>query len=126
MSRIADLQALDGLYEQAIALNREALEQVRREAPPQALQGIFRRKKDLADALGVRTEQCRSAPSDGETTEAEDQALTSARRSQKLAMELEAQLSEALGNSVSRSGKTSAAYLKNGPPQIKNRVDQSG
>ncbi|HTB22089.1 MAG TPA: hypothetical protein VK914_05245 [bacterium] len=102
-----DLRALAELFEEACALNREALAALEAGTPLHALSGLFGRKQGLAESLEKEwsgsASQARGSNAD----------LERVLRSQKEAALLETRLSEALGNAVPRSGKALAAYKKN-------------
>lgn len=123
MSLEVELQSLASLFRQITDLNRRAMDQLRQGQPPRALETLFRAKQGVAEALGRGLEALARAKSGVHTTD-EAAAVAACTCAQTMAAELEAQLAEALGNTVSRSGKASV-YRANAPIQAQNRLDQS-
>jgi hypothetical protein len=106
MTSAPDFKALADLFEEACALNREALAALDAGRPVQDLSAVFERKRLVTSALtAVEQAQAQNHPWDSKM-------LYKVRQLQREAALLEAQLSEALGNAVSRSGKALEAYKK--------------
>ena len=121
MSDDAGLAALAALFQEASILNREALAALRRREAPQALENLFKRKARIAENLGL-LQQKLPPLSPGRDADA---AIALALQAQKEAAQLEAQLAEALGNFVPRSGKVASAYGNSSALREGNKLNQS-
>ncbi|HTA17188.1 MAG TPA: hypothetical protein VK786_05540 [bacterium] len=120
MSVEPDFRALAALYEEACSLNREALRALRDGAALQTLNGIFERKKRLAEVLGREQEilvRKKTGPEPGASLDRVFQV-------QREAATLELQLAEALGNAVPSNGNVIAAYKKAVPGHDADGLDQ--
>ena len=100
-----DMLALKARFEEAGALNRQALQALREGQSLQALESLFKRKETLVAELQVlQAELDRQGPL------GDQDALQAAFRAQREAATSEAQLSEALGKIVPQSGNAVSAY----------------
>jgi len=117
------LESLEALYKEIADLNRRALERLRLGAPARELEGLFAAKQRLSAGLGTALDAL-GKERDGLSGQGMEELSAGVGAAQRIALELEAQLSEALGNAVSRSGKA-VAYRVQGRQGGQNRLDQS-
>jgi hypothetical protein len=121
MSLDTDFDALAALFEEACALNREALTALRGGVPVPALNGLFERKKRLTELLTREQEilsRKKAGPGFGS-------GLARALQAQREAAMLEVKLAEALGNPVPSNGNVIAAYKNAIPGHGDEGLDQS-
>ena len=116
-----DVRALAALFEEACSLNREALAALRDGSPIRILNGIFERKRRLAEALAQELGLL------SRTNMGAEQGASLARvfEVQREAAMLEVQLAEALGNAVPSNGNVIEAYKKPIRRQESDGLDQS-